>query len=269
MAPFIKTGNCFYAIAMIVFGAQHVYFGNFSDVFFPPWQQSLPLLRLWACIFGLVLIAFGLIIIFKKNARKVFLSTGTLFLVLFFFAQIPYEFISQPNRLYHFGIWADPLEEVAYAGGAFIMAGTGKNAGGNIPGKFLWRKLERLISYGNIFFCFVIAAFGVSHFLYTDNIAMMVPGWIPDHRFWTFFGAVALIGSNVCIVFNIRRKLMASLLSLMIFSWFLILHLPDAYLNPIVGRGNELASAATALLFSGTALVIAFGRQYQVGDHFV
>jgi hypothetical protein len=102
--------------------------------------------------------------------------------------------------------------------------------------------------------------------MYPESIARMVPAFFADPLFWTYFAGTALIGSGVFIVLNIRRRLIAILQSIMIFSWFILLHLPSAFTNPVLQR-NEVASASDALLFSGVALTIAFGMRYQAGDN--
>jgi hypothetical protein len=100
-------------------------------------------------------------------------------------------------------------------------------------------------------------AFGIDHFLYTDFVAKLVPGWIPWHVFWTYFGGVALIGSGVAIIFKIKLRVIALLQGTMLFLWFILLHVPDAITRPTFLKGNEVVSAADALGFSGTAFVIA------------
>lgn len=270
MKLFIRASRYFYATALIVFGIQQFYFGTFRDVLFPSWQFSFPLLFVWAYIFGVFLLAAAAAIFFEKKAKEVFLILGGIFLAFFLLAQIPYELFSQPNHIYHLGLWSDPLKELAYAGGAFVIAGT--YATENINGrntKPVFRILGKFIPFGSIFFCTTMISFGITHFMYGEFVAKMVPAWVPDHPFWTYFAAIALIGSGICIVLNIRRKVIAFLLSLMIFLWFIMLHLPSAFATPTLNRGNELASAFDALLFSGTALAIAFGLKYQAGDKIV
>ena len=267
MNDLIKTGRAFYSLALIVYGIQQFIFGSFRAVLFPAWQAKLPLLPVWAYIFGAVLIVAGLAIIFEKRAKKVSLILGGIFLAFFCFAHILYELISEPNHSYHLALWTNPLKELAYAGGTFVIAGTFTDENTNTQKKSVHiNLLEKLIPFGSIFFCITMASFGVMHFMYADHVATMVPKWIPDHAFWTYFAAVALIGAGVFIVLNIRRRVIAILLSTMTFLWFVLLHLPSAIANPTIYRGNELASAFDALLFSGTALVIAFGLKHQAGD---
>jgi uncharacterized membrane protein YphA (DoxX/SURF4 family) len=263
MVIFIKIGRIFYAIALIVYGVQQFIFGDFRPVLFPDWQSSLPLLPVWAYLFGLALLIAAAGIILDKKAKEIFLLLGGVFFGLLCFAHLPYQFISQPHQLYHLGLWVAPLKELALAGGAFVMAGTypsTQQKSGMI------RTLEKLVPYGSILYSTTIVSFGIAHCLYAENIQTIVPAWVPDHLFWTYFAAVLLIGSGVFIVFNIRRRLIAILQAIMIFLWFLTLHLPSAFANPMGQRGNELASAFDALLFSGVALAIAFGMRYQAGD---
>lgn len=267
MKQFIKTGRNFYAIALVVYGIQQFYFGSFRNVLFPAWQSSLPLLPVWSYLFGVMLILAGVAIMLVKRGREVSLILGAIFLVFFCFAHIPYQLISEPNKPYHLALWTSALKELAYAGGAFVIAGTFTKENINPEEKHtLIKILEKFIPFGSIFFCITMTSFGIMHFMYADHVATMVPNWIPDHPFWTYFAAVALIGSGVCIVLNIRRRVIATLLSTMIFLWFILLHLPGAIANPTIYRGNELASAFDALLFSGAALVIAFGLKHQAGD---
>jgi uncharacterized membrane protein len=270
MTIFIKIGRVFYAIALVVYGVQQFIFGDFRPVFFPPWQTSLPILSVWAYLFGLTLLIAAVGIIVDKKAKDIFLVLGGVFLSMVFLLHLPYQFISQPHQLYHLGLWVYPLKELAIAGGAFVMAGTYPvNTLGPQEKSSVIRMLEKLVPYGSIFYSITIVSFGIAHCLYGENIQALVPAWVPDHLFWTYFSAVALIGSGVFIVLNIRRRLIAILQSIMIFSWFLILHLPLAFANPMGERGNELASAFDALLFSGVGLAIAFGMRYQAGDDVV
>jgi hypothetical protein len=102
-------------------------------------------------------------------------------------------------------------------------------------------------------------SFGLDHFFYTDGISTIVPNWIPWHIFWTYFAGVALIGSGVTIILKIQLKLSALLLSLMIFLWLIVLHIPRAIADPYSLQGNEVSSVFEAFGFSGIAYLIAYG----------
>lgn len=86
----------------------------------------------------------------------------------------------------------------------------------------------------------------------------MVPYWFGMPVVKTYTGGVALIGAGICIVFKNALKQVAPLLALMLFIWFLVLHIPNALAHPTIDNGNEVASAFDALLFCGVALAIAY-----------
>lgn len=111
--------------------------------------------------------------------------------------------------------------------------------------------------WGKVFFSWVMLLFGVTHFVYTDFAAKLVPAWIPGAFFWTYLSGIALIGSGMAIILTIRVKEIGFLLGVMIFLWFILLHLPRAIADPWVDKGNELTSAFQALGFSGIALIIS------------
>jgi hypothetical protein len=96
-----------------------------------------------------------------------------------------------------------------------------------------------------------------------DDQILLLPGWIPGHFFWTYVTGAALIGSGTAIVLKIKLKLASLLLSLMIFLWFILLHIPGAIADPVVDHGNLVVSAAGALGFSGTALMKISAHQFQ------
>lgn len=215
----IKIGRTFYCVGIIVFGVQLLISGWF-----------------WI----------------KEDVKKnICLYLGVYFLLLILICHIPYNLIFSPNKAIHMGVWAPMLKELAYCGGAFVMAGSFQNISGKLA-------LKELIPIGRIFFSTTMIIYGYSHFLYTGYISQMVPRWFGKSIFWTYFGGTALICAGICIILKFFLKPVAVLLSVMIFLWFIFLHIPDAVTNPYLEHGNEIVSAFDALLSVGVALVIAF-----------
>jgi hypothetical protein len=76
--------------------------------------------------------------------------------------------------------------------------------------------------------------------------------------FWIYFCGIPLAASGIAILLKIKMKLAAMLLGVMIFTWFVILHIPYVITAASVEeRSGEAASALLALAYSGIALVIA------------
>jgi uncharacterized membrane protein YphA (DoxX/SURF4 family) len=173
-----------------------------------------------------------------------------LFFFLLFLCFHVYDQLFRSPYSFHLGLWTNPLKELAFSGGALIMAASFTEAASHASDKLF-------LIIGRIFFSAMLIAFGIDHFLYTEFVATLVPNWLPGHLFWTYFGAVALIGSGACIMLKVKIRLVSILLGIMLFLWFVILHIPRAIVAPATDKGNELTSVFQALAFSGIAFVIA------------
>jgi len=259
MKTLIITGRAFYASALIVYGLQQFYFGTFRDVFFSVYQQHLPFLNILSYLFGLYLVITGTLILVPGKGRKASLVLGGVFMALFLGTHMTYELISEPNKLYHLGLWTTPLKELALAGCAFVVA----QSFGTDP---IGRKsfLEKLAPYGNLFFLYTITSYGISHIIYAPYLTGMVPKWMANHLFWVMLTGITLSAGGIAIILGIRIRIIALLLSLQIFLWVWLVHVPGTLAIPLAAdRGNLLASAFDALAFSGAALLIALTMKKQ------
>jgi len=258
MEIFSKIGRIFYGSAIAATGVQQFFFKEFFQIVFPPLPFQIPGLIYFAYLIGALLFVAGTAIALNINTKYFAFLLGCLFLFFFIFCYIPYELFLSPYRAYHLGLWINPLKEFAFAGGAFAIAGKITFYSNSTNGKSNFIVfLQKIVPFGRIMFSITMISFGISHFYYTDTVKNMVPVWIPSHLFWTYFAAIALIGSGIAIIIKFRVLVIGNLLGIMIFLWFILLHIPDAIANPISNNGNEVTSAFSALAFSGIALVIA------------
>lgn len=245
----------FYCLGMAGMGFQQFIYADSRPVILPPlpaWLHTSPII---AYVTGAALIIASVFILFEKKGKTVSLLLGGFLLIVFIVVQCPYILFIQPNSPKHLGLWTDPLKALALAGGAFVMAGLSKNEI-RLESNQLFVFLEKLIPAGRIFFSITMFLFGLDHFYYTDFVSTLVPGWIPGHTFWTYFAGIMLMCSAVSIILKIWITPVALLLSIMLFIWFIILHIPRAAADPYSGNGNEITSVFQALAFSGIALAI-------------
>ena len=251
-------GRIFYGVAIAATGIQQFFFKEFFHILFPPLPFQIPGLIYLAYLVAIWLVIAGTAIALCIRVKFFAYTLACLFLFFFLFCYVPFELFLSPYSPIHLGLWISPLKEFAYAGGAFAVSNNVPadiNSAGR-KSKFIGF-LEKLAPFGPIMFCITMISFGVSHFYYTKTVEDMIPGWIPSHLFWTYFAAIALIGAGIAIILQFRIVLIGNLLGIMIFIWFIVLHMPGAIESPLTDNGNEVTSAFSALAFSGIAFVIA------------
>jgi uncharacterized membrane protein len=247
-----NVGRFFYGIAIAALGFQTIYNSDFPYMLLPPKHNWIPGLGIFSYIFGALFILSGACIVFEKRIRPISLLLGAVLLLIFCFYFIPYEFTAGSNYM-HLGAWENAEKELAFSGGAFVIAGCFSETNKERFTKFL----GKLIPFGAIIYSITIISFGIDHFLYAKEAADYIPSWIPNHMFWIYFAGIALIGASIAIILKIRVGLFATLLGTMILIWFIILHIPKVIYSPVAERKDEVTSAFLALAYSGIAFVIA------------
>lgn len=267
MEQLTKIGRLLYGVGIAAVGIHQIIMRDFRSEILPPFPAWAHKYAIFPILAGIILLFAGTIIsgLFKIKpaiTKKVCLYLGFGFLVLIITCQFPYTLIFSPDKASTLVAWFDAGEELAYCGGAFVMAGSFTDISFSKESKnsfILW--LEKLEPVGRIFYSLLIFLFGCTHFVLTDFVSTMVPKWIGSPLFWTYFAGTALIGSSLAIIFKIWIKPIALLLAIMLFLFFIFFHIPDAIQNPYVSHGTEIVRAFVALLFSGIALVISATRQ--------
>ncbi len=81
-----------------------------------------------------------------------------------------------------------------------------------------------------IVFAIVIGVFGVNHFMHPDNLAIIVPNFIPGGTIWVYVVGGAFILAAISFILNIKVKLAGYLLALLLLVFVLFIHLPG-FLN--------------------------------------
>jgi uncharacterized membrane protein len=255
METLIKAGRLIFAIGLAGLGLLQFYFPGFRPVFIPSWPGWLPDPQFFIYLSSVGLIICAASIVFNFKPKKTHLILGYVFLALLLVFHIPVHIVQSTTSL---GGWTNTFKILAFSGSAFIVAGSYAHNETDNSQLFL----QRLIPLGSIFFGIMMFVFGVDHFLYYQFVETLVPRWIPYPLFWTYFAGIVLIGAGVSFIFRIKVKLIGILTSIMLFTWFLILHIPRAVtMPPDADNGNEITSVFQALAFSGVALVIALDAE--------
>ena len=129
--------------------------------------------------------------------------------------------------------WLNAYKALALLGGALIIACSffkeNELLTGTIRVKPSTQKI--LVTVGCILIAIFFIACGYAHFKFVDFIDGFIPAYIPFHTFWTYFTAICLIAGGIGILLPPTRKWAALLSGLMVFGWFLLLHIPRFIAN--------------------------------------
>lgn len=244
-------GRIFYGVAVAGVGILQLLSGAFRRFISPiPAGESYEFI---IYIFGIYFVISGMLIAFGKKLRITSVILAYVFILLIVFSHFPWVFIHIPDSL-ELGAFTNTLKLGAFAGGALLIA-LGSRAE-NMPGNFM-AGMARLEPFGKYLFFIMLFIFGIDHFVYRDFVSGLVPKWIPLPLFWTYFTGVALLGSAISIVTNVKVKLVAELLAIMLFIWLLTIHLVLAIRFPNWNGGENITACFQCLAFTGIALTIA------------
>lgn len=255
------AGRIFVASALVAFGIQHLVYADFITRLVPKLPAWIPAQPTLAYLFGAVLIAGGIALAKPiRKARPVALVLGSIIFLSFAALYLPRLLPDLRNG----GLWTQAFKALGFTGALFAIAATLPRpapATSSSPPAESAPTDSLLLLLARIFFGSFLVLCCILHFIYKEFVDTLVPAWIPAARFWTYFSAIALLAGGIGIVWTRTLRLAGLLTGLMIFIWFLILHIPRAF----AGQGpNETTAVFEALAFSGLAFILAVPRSAAV-----
>ncbi|MEO5685398.1 MAG: DoxX family membrane protein [Chitinophagaceae bacterium] len=104
-----------------------------------------------------------------------------------------------------------------------------------------------------IAYALVIIVFGVTHFVNTQEMRNFVPAFVPGGGVWVYITGACLIASGLAMIINQKVRLAALLLTVLLLSFALTIHLPRLMNGFDSGVGlimKDVGLAAGALLIA-------------------
>lgn len=86
----------------------------------------------------------------------------------------------------------------------------------------------RLLTYhlGRILFSVPFLFFGIGHLRMANDMAKMVPSWVPGGVFWIYFTGIAMILAAVSIITTFQARIVCFLLAVLLLIYIVTLHAP-------------------------------------------
>jgi uncharacterized membrane protein len=247
----IQFGPVLFAMAMAIFGGDHLVAAKFVATGVPSW---IPGHLFWAYFVGVALIAGALSLVTNKQARLAAALLGIMIFLFVLLIHIPACFASPHDRTRYTIL----LRDLSLSCGVSAFAASQTER---------WRThgMQRIIIAARFLMAIVALVFGVEHFIYPqaapgipqENSALMVtmPSWIPGHVFWAYLTGAVFIACGLALTTK-RARLAAGSLGIWVLFLVFLVYLPLVIEKPL-DIANALNYLAIHSALAGAALLLA------------
>lgn len=241
----MRTAALPFAIGVLGYGLVCLAFGDFGLQWqpVPGWAPGRTAL---AYVNGVLLVAGGALLLWPKTSLWAALFLAFYILLWVLLLKAP-GVVARPGSMLP---WLGFGEIFSLAAGALMLALLAKPDSGVIA------KRVALYAYG---LCPII--FGLSHFVYADFTAAMVPGWIPAPLFWAWATGAGHLAAGLAILSGLLARLAATLLAAMMASFVLLLCIPQVIAGPTSHIGWTMLFISLSLAGAAWAIRAGLGKR--------
>jgi uncharacterized membrane protein len=241
-------GHLIYAAAFAGLGVLSLISGDFAMNWQPvpawvPWREAL------AYASGFVLFACGLGMLVKRTATLSALVLTINVLMWLVLLQAPKVVADPANE----GVWLGFGETLVLVTGGWILLATLSMQEYKPPLKFA--ASAGGVRIAQILFALSLPVIGLSHFMFVQATADLVPKWLPDRRGFAHLTGAAHMAAGVGILFAIVPRLAATLEAIMLSLFTLLVWAPRVIAGPTI-RFEWTALCASAAI-TGAAWAVA------------
>ena len=251
MRRLILIGRWFMAAALIGWGVQNFIYGDFVLGRAPAWPAGVPGRAWFAGISGGFFILTGSASAIGVASPLLAIAGAAIVLVWALLRHLV-AFLPHFNTGAQF---TDTGKALTLFGGLLTLAAL-------TPPWFVWNSdtenskiSTRLVLVGRVCLGFFMIDSGIQHVLWAQYVAPLVPAWIGHGLGWTYVAGVFLIAGGLGLLLPWTARLAAACSGLMIFLWFVLLHVPRSVAFP--HSQSDWLAVFESLGFSGIAWCIA------------
>ncbi|HXC55974.1 MAG TPA: hypothetical protein VNU97_11815 [Rhizomicrobium sp.] len=244
-------GRVLFAVSSALLGAFIVGFPDFAQAW-PPVPRWIAWHDTLATGFGALLLAGGAALLVPRTARPAALALAGALLLRLLLMQVPYV---AAHPLVE-ASWYDVSENLTLIAGAWTIFSLLPRGGGVLA------KLGQ-VRAGQIVFALALPAIGLSHMVYLDQTAPLIPSWLPLHVPLAYLTGAAHIAAGAGILFGVLPRLAATLEAAMVSLFTLLVWVPTVIAAPTNRFDWSEICISTAITGAAWAVAESFrGRSW-------
>jgi uncharacterized membrane protein len=259
---FLVLGPVFEAVALAIFAAEHFLTARDLSVIVPRW---IPGALFWTYFVGAALLAAAISFIAWRYVRWSASLLALLFLIIVATIDLP----NLPKHAHERLFWTLTVREMAFAGGAMVLAGSlwprGKSTG---------TAGTMLILLGRSIVACVFVFYAIEHFLFPRFVPgvpleKMTPAWVPAPTLIAYVLGATLLAAGVGLMIHRTRRTAAAIAGTVLLLLTIFFYVPILITeihSPLAVEGVNYVG--DTLLFAATALLAGFSRVIALPSHF-
>ena len=232
------------AASLATLGVMSIVVGDFAFQW-QPVPADFPGRMQWARVVGVFEVLASIAILIPRMARLGAAAITAIFWLWLLLLHVP--------RVMHGEVaaWIGACELLALAGASLALNGAIRANQSSLESGRDWM-LSTLI--GKLCFGFALLPLGLSHFLYAEPAAALIPAWFPARLFFTYLTGLGHICAGLSLLTGIFERIAAPLLAVMFGCFIVFLHIPRVIATP---TRYEFTMLIVSLALSGAAWIIA------------
>jgi uncharacterized membrane protein len=236
----LGPGHLLFATGLAGLGVLSLFSGDFAFAW-QPVPAWVPAREILARVSGILLLTGGIGMLARSTATRSALVLAVYLLSWVLLLQAP-RAAAAPTDV---GAWLGVCENlVLMCGGWSLFALLAETENRLRPNFFTGSGGRRV---ARILFGVSCLVLGLSHFVYADATAGMVPAWLPNRQGFAYLTGAGHLAAGAGILLAVLPRLAATLEAVMISLFVVLLHAPAAAMEPTSRLQWTMLFVATAL----------------------
>ena len=212
-----SPGHAVFAATLIALGILGLVKGDFAPIW-DPVPQGIPARAALAWLCALLSLSCGIGLLWQRTAAAASRVLLAYLLAWLLLLRLPHIFMAPGIDT----IWAACMIAVLVASAWVLYIWFG----GVAKSSLAFTAGDNGLRIARALYGVALIPFGAAHFIYLENTAPLVPGWLPWHVAWAHFTGGAFIVAGVAVLIGAYARLAATLSALQVGLFTLLVWAP-------------------------------------------